>query len=151
MNSLFLCYGLIHHASKNNRLAHAIAAVISGTFNEILNIEKRKVEIYKQYIENQDNINDIKVINSDTWIELYNKIICKTQMNELNEFIQQISIEYNIDKKNIINNFFLFLIRNNDDILNQEFLNFLENIIHVEECKSKYYVNYSLNRLLKLL
>ena len=60
-------------------------------------------------------------------------------------------MEYNIDKKNIMNIFFLFLIRNNDDILNFNFLNFLENIIHTEECKSKYYVNYSLSRLLKLL
>ena len=32
---------------------------IKHTFNEILNIEKRRVEIDKQYIENQDNINEI--------------------------------------------------------------------------------------------
>lgn len=122
------------------------------TLNEIQNLYKSDIRSMINFIQsNQDNIHDIKVINSNTWIDLYNKIICKTSMNELNEFIQQISMEYNIDKKNVINNFFLFLIRHNDDVLNPIFLNFLENIIHIEECKSKYYINYSLNRLVKLL
>jgi DNA polymerase III delta prime subunit len=122
------------------------------TLNEIQNLYKSDIRSMINFMQsNQDNINNIKVINSTTWIDLYNKIVCKTSIDELNEFIHQISIEYNIDKKNIINNFFLFLIRNNDDILNPNFLNFLENIIHIEECKPKYYVNYSLCRLLKLL
>jgi DNA polymerase III delta prime subunit len=122
------------------------------TLNEIQNLYKSDIRSMINFMQsNQDNINNIKVINSTTWIDLYNKIICKTSIYELNEFIQEISISYNIDKKNIMNNFFLFLIRNNDDILNPNFLNFLENVIHTEECKSKYYVNYSLTRLLKLL
>ena len=122
------------------------------TLNEIQNLYKSDIRSMINFMQsNQDNINNIKVINSTMWIDLYNKIICKTSIDELNEFIQQISMAYNIDKKNIMNNFFLFLIRNNDDILNPNFLNFLENIIHIEECKSKYYVNYSLSRLLKLL
>jgi replication factor C subunit 3/5 len=122
------------------------------TLNEIQNLYKSDIRSMINFMQsNQDNINNIKVINSSTWIDLYNKIICKTSIVELNEFIQQISMEYNIDKKNIMNNFFLFLIRNNDDVLTPNFLNFLENIIHTEECKSKYYVNYSLSRLLKLL
>jgi DNA polymerase III delta prime subunit len=122
------------------------------TLNEIQNLYKSDIRSMINFMQsNQDNINNIKVINSTTWIDLYNKIVCKISINELNEFIQEISTEYNIDKKNIMNNFFLFLIRNNDDILNPNFLNFLENVIHTEECKSKYYVNYSLSRLLKLL
>jgi replication factor C subunit 3/5 len=122
------------------------------TLNEIQNLYKSDIRSMINFMQsNQDNINNIKVINSSTWIDLYNKIICKTSIYELNEFIQEISISYNIDKKNIMNNFFLFLIRNNDDILNPNFLNFLENVIHTEECKTKYYVNYSLSRLLKLL
>ena len=122
------------------------------TLNEIQNLYKSDIRSMINFMQsNQDNINNIKVINSSKWIDLYNKIICKTSIDELNQFINQISMEYNIDKKNIMNIFFIFLIRNNDDILNFNFLNFLENIIHTEECKSKYYVNYSLSRLLKLL
>lgn len=122
------------------------------TLNEIQHLYKSDIRSMINFMQsNQDNINNVRVINNDTWIDLYNRIVCKTPMNELSDFIQQISIEYNIDKKNIINSFFLFLIKNNEDVLNPTFLNFLENIIHVEECKTSYYVNYSLNRLLKLL
>ena len=122
------------------------------TLNEIQNLYKSDIRSMINFMQsNQDNINNIKVINSSKWIDLYNKIICKTSIDELNQFINQISMEYNIDKKNIMNIFFLFLRRTNDDILNFNFLNFLENIIHTEECKSNYYVNYSLSRLLKLL
>lgn len=122
------------------------------TLNEIQHLYKSDIRSMINFMQsNQDNINNVRVINNDTWIDLYNRIVCKPPMNELSDFIQQISIEYNIDKKNIINSFFLFLIKNNEDVLNPTFLNFLENIIHVEECKTSYYVNYSLNRLLKLL
>jgi DNA polymerase III delta prime subunit len=124
----------------------------NDTLNEIQHLYESDIRSMINFMQsNQDNINNVRVISNDTWIDLYNKIACKTSIYELNIFIQQISIEYNIDKKNIINSFFLFLIKNNDDILNPTFLNFLENIIHMEECKSKYYINYSLNRLLKLL
>ena len=120
--------------------------------NEIQHLYKSDIRSMINFMQsNQDNINNVIVINNDTWIDLYNKIVCKTPICELNIFIQQISINYNIDKKNIMNNFFLFLIRNNDDVLNADFFKFLENTIHTEECKSKYYVNYSLNRILKLL
>lgn len=122
------------------------------TLNEIQNLYKSDIRSMINFMQsNQDNINNVRVINNDTWMDLYNRIVCKASMNELNEFINQISLEYNIDKKNIINNFFLFLIKNNNDVLNSTFLNFIENIIHTEECKTNYYVNYSLNRLLKLL
>jgi DNA polymerase III delta prime subunit len=120
--------------------------------NEIQNLYKSDIRSMINFMQsNQDNINNVRVINNDTWMELYNRIACKSTINELNDFINQISIEYNIDKKNIINSFFLFLIKNNSDILNSTFLNFIENVIHTEECKTNYYVNYSLNRLLKLL
>ena len=124
----------------------------NDTLGEIQNLYKSDIRSMINFMQsNQDNINDIKVINNNTWFDLYNKIVCKTSIDELNEFINQISLEYNIDKKNIINSFLLFLIKNNDDILNSTFLNFVENIIHIEECKTNYYINYSLNRLIKLL
>jgi replication factor C subunit 3/5 len=122
------------------------------TLNEIQNLYKSDIRSMINFMQsNQDNINNVRVINNNTWIELYNRIICKNTMIELNNFIRDISLEYNVDRKNIINNFLLFLIKNNDDILNPTFLHFVENIIHTEDCKSDYYVNYSLNRLLKLL
>ena len=90
------------------------------TLNEIQHLYKSDIRSMVNFMQsNQDTIsNNVMVVNSNTWIELYNKIICNNSIAELNVFIQTISIEYNIDKKNIINNFLLFLIRNNDYVLN---------------------------------
>jgi replication factor C subunit 3/5 len=121
--------------------------------NEIQHLYKSDIRSMVNFMQsNQDAIsNNVLVVNNNTWIELYNKITCKCSMTELTDFIQHISLEYNIDKKNIINNFLLFLIRHNDAVLNPTFLNFVENIIHIEDCNTSYYIKYSLNKLTKLL
>jgi DNA polymerase III delta prime subunit len=121
--------------------------------NEIQHLYKSDIRSMVNFMQsNQDAIsNNVMVVNNNTWIELYDKITCKCSMDELINFIQHISLEYNIDKKNIINNFLLFLIRHNEDVLNPTFLNFVENIIHIEDCNTSYYVKYSLNKLSKLL
>jgi hypothetical protein len=75
------------------------------------------------------------------------KIDEKTKMDEINAHIYNISVMYNIDKKNIIKNFFNYIIRNKPTIVNSKFLSFVENIMHVEEYNNKIYVNHSLNKL----
>lgn len=125
---------------------------LDDTLYEIQNLYKSDIRSMINFMQsNQDNIQNIKVITGRTWIDLYDRITCKSSINELNDFINKISLEYNVDKKNIINSFFLFLIRNNNDVLNTDFLFFLENVVHTEECNQKHYVNYSLNKLLKFL
>ena len=61
------------------------------------------------------------------------------------------SIKYNIDKKNIIKDFLNFIIRTKKTIITPKYLNFIENIMHFEDCKNSYYVNYSLIRLSSLI
>jgi hypothetical protein len=69
------------------------------------------------------------------------------------------SIKYNIDKKNIIKDFLNYIIRNKTgeheapEICTKmpEYLNFIENIMHFEDCKNSYYVNYSISRLSSLI
>jgi hypothetical protein len=66
------------------------------------------------------------------------------------------SIKYNIDKKNIIKDFLNYIIRNKSaepEFIEKmpEYLNFVENIIHFEECKNSYYVNYSISQLSSLI
>ena len=72
-------------------------------------------------------------------------------MDELVKFINETSVKFNIDKKNIIKDFLNFLIRNKKTIITPKYLNFIENIMHFEDCKNSYYVNYSLLRLSSLV
>ena len=60
------------------------------------------------------------------------------------------STKYNIDKKNIIKDFLNYIIRNKNLKNMPEYLNFIENIMHFEDCKNSYFVNYSISRLSSL-
>jgi replication factor C subunit 3/5 len=130
-----------------------IIAFLQNIFKkEIITVNKDKIksiqEIYKSdmrsminFIQvNQNTLQKMNVLNDKVWMELIEKIK-KTTMTQQNKYIQQISIKYNIDKKNIIKNFLNYLIRNHP-MNHKDFLYFIENLVHVEKCKTSYYVNY---------
>jgi len=96
----------------------------------------------------EDNIN---IIDDDIWNTLHNKIKKGDDINVLSLFVNETSLKYNIDKKNIIKDFLNYIIRNCEIKDVPEYLKFVENIIHFEDCKNSYYVNYSLVRLSDLL
>jgi len=104
---------------------------------------------------NQDvNPDDFNIIDADVWEQLYFLIRSKTDLSIIVNNINNMSIKYNIDKKNIIKDFLNYIIRNkHGDLLEKmpEYLNFIENIIHFEDCKNTYYVNYSISRLFSLI
>ena len=58
---------------------------------------------------------------------------CGSHVNELRQFIQDISIKYNIDKQSIFIKYFNYIIRNKPEIINQQFLDNMEVIIHTEK------------------
>jgi len=95
--------------------------------------------------------NNIYIIDNNVWDNLFNKIINKDDISSLNSFVNNISVCYNIDKKNIIKDFLNYIIRNKEVLNIPKFFNFVENIVHFEDCKNNHYVNYSLIKLSKLL
>jgi hypothetical protein len=66
-------------------------------------------------------------------------------------YVQNISGSYNVDKKNIIKDFFNYIIRKRSDVLSCALLNFVENIMHFQDCKNTHYINYSLVKIAEFL
>jgi replication factor C subunit 3/5 len=106
---------------------------------------------------NQDvNPDDFNIIDTVVWGNLYLLVRSKTDHDTIVNNINNMSIKYNIDKKNIIKDFLNYIIRNKTgepELLENmpEYLNFVENIIHFEDCKNNYYVNYSISQLSALI
>jgi DNA polymerase III delta prime subunit len=137
--------------------------------SEKLNINEKSIEciqkLYKSDIRsminfiqsnqsnfkfNDSNFNDnlnINIIDDNVWESLSNKIIEKTSLDILVFEIHNISIKYNIDKKNIIKDYLNYIIRNKSSIITNEFLEFVENLMHSQESNNQTFVNYSLSRL----
>ena len=76
--------------------------------------------------------NNYHIINDGTWDEMFNivsnyKTISKQEMVS---HVHLLSVQYNIDTKNIIVNFLNYIIRNKKNLCSTDFLLFTENIIH---------------------
>ena len=101
---------------------------------------------------NQNKIeNNINIIDNNIWNDIYNLFIEKKTILVINNYIQTISINYNIDKKNIIKDFINFIIRNKQQHITSDFLLFVENIMHFQDCNNTSYINYAICKLSSFL
>jgi DNA polymerase III delta prime subunit len=107
---------------------------------------------------------DIKIINNEVWEKLIETVVNKSQQIIDNKSIKRnknsslftnyiVSLEhdYNIDKKNIIKDFSNYILRTYPQIISKDFLFFLENIIHFEECDNNNYINYYFYKVIEYL
>ena len=119
----------------------------------IQKLYKSDIRSMINFMQSNQNIkeDDINIIDDSVWNNLHNKIKNGDDIHKLSLFVNETSLKYNIDKKNIIKDFLNYIIRNCYIKNVPEYLNFVESIIHFEDCKNSYYVNYSLVRLSALL
>jgi len=144
---------------------------------EKLNLNEKSIslvqKLYKSdirsminFMQTNQNIkeNEFNIIEESVWEELYEQIILlnsnikndpknneKKYINALTNKIYNISLVYNIDKKNIIKDFLNYIIRNKEEMVTSKFLDFIENIIHFQDCKNNHYVNYAVLRTASLM
>jgi DNA polymerase III delta prime subunit len=95
----------------------------------------------------ENDILEFNIIDNDIWEKLLHKLSEREKLENVNSYVQMISNQYNIDKKNIIKDFLNYIIRNHPKYLSNRFLNFVENLMHSQIQNNKIYVNYSLTRL----
>jgi replication factor C subunit 3/5 len=99
----------------------------------------------------KDNNITINIIESEIWETLLEKMKNKDKLDSINAYVQTISIQYNIDKKNIIKDFLNYIIRNHSYYLNNKFFNFVENLMHSQNQNNNIHVNYAVSRLSTLI
>ena len=98
---------------------------------------------------NQDITDDeINIVDETIWLKLY-ELVTNTDIEKeyLMAEIDTISRRFNMEKKNIIKDFLNYIIRKHPDKTTSEMLDFIENIVHFEDCNNGFYVNYAIIRL----
>jgi len=121
---------------------HSIQRLFKSDIRSMINFIQLNHNINKSNVE-------IKIIDNEIWNDLTN-CIKNNKEEDLTlamEYINIISIKYNIDKKKIIKDYLNYLIRYKEEIISTPFLNFVENIMHLQDCKNTYLVNYLLYKL----
>ena len=126
-----------------------------NTIESIQRLYKSDIRSMLNFMQSNQNVftNDYKIniIDNNVWNSLFDKFIKREKLDDLIKYIQEISINYNIDKKNIIKDFLNYIIRYKKEIISKEFLNFVENIMHTQDCKNTHYINFSLSSLFKFI
>jgi replication factor C subunit 3/5 len=119
----------------------------------IQKLHKSDIRSMINFMQSNQNLKDedINIIDDSIWCKLYCKLKNNEDLSVLVKFTNDISNRYNIDKKNIIKDFLNYIIRNHEVVNTPEYFSFVENIVHFEDAKNNYYVNYSLIKLSTLL
>jgi len=120
-----------------------------GSIKLIQNLYGSDMRSMINFMQSNQNVLDshFNIIDTIVWETLHNHFIKREQLAVVDSYIQNISINYNIDKKNIIKDYLNYIIRNKPHLLTSEFLNFIENVMHNQDFKNANFIHYALSRL----
>ena len=116
------------------------------TINKIHEIYKSDIRSIINFIQLNQSLQieewKIKVINKEIFKNIHSLLNDNNERIEnIINYIHDISIQYNIDKKTIIQNYFNFIIRDNPTIINNTFLNIIKSILHNSNINIEHILN----------
>jgi replication factor C subunit 3/5 len=101
--------------------------------------------------DNINNASEFYIIGNEVWEILLDLLSKRENIDKIRIYIRSISVDYNIDKKNIIKDFLNYIIRNHSKYVANDFLNFVENLMHSQIQNTDTYICYSISKLSSLL
>lgn len=119
------------------------------TIDNIQNLHKSDIRSMINFIQLNQNVivQQSNIINNELWQKLYDLFAEKyeekeTQKIKIKKFINHLSIQYNIDKKQIIKDYYNYLILNHLERVTPETLDKMEIVIHNYDCNINVLINY---------
>ena len=139
----------LNHISESEKLnislksLSCIQKLYKSDIRSMINFMQSNQDIVK--LQNNEPI--LYIIDSDVWENIIEMILKRENIEVVKNYIHKISTEYNIDKKNLINDFLNYIIRNQSKYVSKDFLNFVENLMHSQIQNNNTHIYYSLSRL----
>ncbi len=122
--------------SENLPISDESISVIQNLYRSDIRSMINFIQLNQNIVVKQNNI-----LNEEVWKQLAHKFRYEFNHNSLKLFIHQISIHYNVDKKQIIKDYFSFKIKT-DATLSSHMLNIMEGVIHNYDCNIDVLVDY---------
>ena len=115
----------------------------------LVSIQKHFVSDIRSMINymqsNHDIIQECKIVKNELWIKLTDDFKKNKKHVDIVKKINKISRDYNMEQKNIIKNYLNYIIRNYK--VTSELLNNIENVMHINDCKTQHILNYVVHKL----
>lgn len=132
--------------SENLTLSDTVIDTIQKTYNSDIRSMINFIQLNQNIVEWESTI-----INDSIWEHIHLSLITPTKVHtEIIQYIHDISIQYNMDKKNIIKNYFDFVISKKKELVTCEFLNIVENVSHCNDSNIGHILEYFIYALASL-
>ncbi len=120
--------------------------ITEKTINIIQSMYKSDIRSMINFIQLNQNFHvddwNKNIMNNDILDAMHNCILGKDVVSGVVQFIHKISIQYNMDKKHIIQCYFNHILRNHARYITPQFLIIAENIIHNSEINTDAMLTY---------
>jgi len=126
----------------NDKIIKSIQQLYKSDIRSMINYMQTNQDVFTS---------EYKIINNDTLENIYIKILNNKSLSDFIEYIRKISIDYNIDTKNIIKYLINYIIRFKQEKINKELLDVVEDIMHNKNCNNNHYIGYIYTQLSKKL
>jgi replication factor C subunit 3/5 len=128
-----------------------IQKLFKSDLRSMLNFMQSNQDVVNFENTNNNVLNNLFIIESKIWEEILCKLKSKENLDSIIKHIHLISTKYNTDKKSIIKEFLNYIIRNNSIELNSDFLNFIENTMHLQNNNNNILINYFLSTIMSFI
>jgi DNA polymerase III delta prime subunit len=143
--SKILCFLKKINIAENLNVDEDILLSIQRHFNSDI----RSMINYMQ--ANQHLIHNCNVITNAVWENITKLFKSRVKSSIIIDKLNEISLYYNIERKNIIKNYLNYIIRHHPQYITHTFLNFIENVVHIQDCKAEYLLQYFVLKISTLI
>ena len=113
------------------------------TIEQIQKMHNSDIRSMINFIQLHQNGKGIEsnIITNSVWIQL-KEILNDVNQDDIQKYIHDISIKYNIDKKTIIKQYYNYIVRNHPELLTVKYLRAIEVIMHIDDTNCENIINY---------
>lgn len=129
---------------ENLELSDKVIDTIQKTYSSDIRSMINFIQLNQNITEWESNI-----ITDEIWETIHNKLK-EGNSKILFQYLHDISEQHNIDKKNIMKNYFNYVIRNIKDVISPTFLNIIEAITHSNDSNINHILTYFVENLISL-
>jgi len=130
-------YKFITKISENENLN-----LSQGIIDKLQKIYNSDIRSMINFIQLNQNIKDseYQIIDNIVWEKIHDLLLSNS--NDTIDYVKDISVQYNCDKKNIIKNYFNYVIRNKKSYITEDFINIVEVIMHSNNTNINHLLQY---------